>query len=867
MESPTALTQSMHKITATKLTALSEQQRCYEREKNCIIKAVSEKQHTFDRVQVLLDAFKEHNIAVPSSISANIQRLLERSRYDPKASAALLQKSQSALEQALDVPSRKYEHASLFGQLVTEWLGSRNGSSTNGSAGSDASDPFEHIGRKEMHDQRREWESIVFAEGSKSDPKKVEAYLANVFGSTSMAKKMIKTPLESLRRTMESFKLETLDTASLMVCIDGVIKTEMLSEEKRTTMAEFRNNNKLLQEMVDVLNMQIDGIDSWSWGDDAVPVEVRRALNGKYRVYMNEEMLQALFLHYVGLKWATHLKMAFLGFFQSGAWKQASRSSLNKQARQRRHDFLGRVSREHLSVRNERREKYQKEYFMLQLPSSFETLSDNYDEMDDWEGEFQTEKGFQTKSPMAMKQSLLHLITTEALVNTKVYGSFTILQSDFRWFGPSMPHATIMAVLRFFGVSDQWLKFFEKFLKAPVKFVQDGPGAQAQVRQSGVPIAHRLSDALGEAVLFCLDFAVNKVTESNLYRLHDDIWFWGARTATVTAWNTIQDFAKVMGLELNDRKTGAMELSGEPVSARQFSPSESLPSGPITWGFLRIGPSGKWIINDDQVETHVAELRLQLQSCTSILAWVQAWNIYVGRFIPNNFGEQANCLGRPHLDMVNEAFVKMQQRLFATEDMGGDNVIAHLRAKLADRFGAKEIPDGFFYFPVKLGGLDLTDPLILLSLLHEYSTPNPMNTIDEAFELEEEDYAKAKKAFLDGSLHSRFSQSTPDHDIFIDFNEYVKYREETSGYLLEAYKSLLDRPRQSVVLKSAEISNACAKLPHGLVARGDSYNDEVLESYGAAVIEKYGGLAMGEKRLLPIGLVSMLRSEKVKWQG
>jgi hypothetical protein len=202
---------------------------------------------------------------------------------------------------------------------------------------------------------------------------------------------------------------------------------------------------------------------------------------------------------------------------------------MDRQARQRRRDFLSPewgIPLDIQDVRNERRDKYKRDYFLLQLPSSFVTLTDNYDEMSDaGHSDF--------KSPMAMKQSLLHLISTEAFVITRLYGSFTILQSDFRWFGPSLPHATIMAVLRFFGVSDRWLRFFEKFLKAPIRFAMDGPNGQTQIRRSGVPLQHRLSDALSEAVLFCLDFAVNKSTESNLYRLHDDIWFWGDKDATI----------------------------------------------------------------------------------------------------------------------------------------------------------------------------------------------------------------------------------------------------------------------------------------------------------------------------------------------
>jgi len=92
------------------------------------------------------------------------------------------------MEQALDVPSRKYEHASLFGRLVMEWLGNPNDTPAS-TAGSESGDPFEHIGRKEMHDQRKEWESIVFADDSKVGRATIETSLNQVFGSTNKVQK------------------------------------------------------------------------------------------------------------------------------------------------------------------------------------------------------------------------------------------------------------------------------------------------------------------------------------------------------------------------------------------------------------------------------------------------------------------------------------------------------------------------------------------------------------------------------------------------------------------------------------------------------------------------------------------------------
>ncbi len=635
----------------------------------------------------------------------------------------------------------------------------------------------------------------------------------------------------------------------------GMLNTDLLSEEKRKALVDFRNNPAILQEIADVLNMQINALESWSWGEEGIPVNVRRALNGKYRVYMDEDILQALLLHFIGMKWATHFRSVFGAFFDSAAWKQSSDNSLNGLARRKRQRFLGQDHENEQNVKAERHERFQNDYFLSQLPKMFKTITDNYCE---------DSPNDDLKSPMATKQSLLHLVSTEALLNARLNRPFTVLQSDFKWFGPSLPHATIISVLHFFNVPETWLKFFEKFLKAPVKFVRDGPEAQTQIRQCGVPIQHRLSDAMGEAVLFCLDFAVNKSTESNLYRLHDDIWFWGSSHASVLAWNQIQGFARVMGLSMNEGKTGAVKIFGNPDVPPETSLSDRLPQGEVRWGFLKLGSSGEWTIDNHQVEIHIRELQQQLKACKSILAWVQAWNLYVARFISNNFGEPTNCLGRPHLDMVIEAFEKIQRGLFADTDLPGDNVGEYLKAQLAARFAVENIPDGFFYFPIKLGGLGMRNPLIPLYLVHEESLRDPMVKFDEALELEEADYYKAKQSYEDGTATSRLLHTTRDRDeAFMSLDEYRRYSEETSTHLHQAYTDLLRPPPSAIVVTTPDIQNAEWKLP----ISANMYERWVLHLYGADIIRKYGGLALGEKELLPIGLASMLHSEKIRWQG
>ena len=131
METSAGLSQSMHHITTTKLAALSKQQQRYETDKARILQTVANESKVGKKVKYLLDAYEFCNIPVPTSISlANIRRFLEQSDHDPTVSPVLLQEWQTTLEKALDIPSNKYKHASLFGRLVMEWLGEAKQSPT-----------------------------------------------------------------------------------------------------------------------------------------------------------------------------------------------------------------------------------------------------------------------------------------------------------------------------------------------------------------------------------------------------------------------------------------------------------------------------------------------------------------------------------------------------------------------------------------------------------------------------------------------------------------------------------------------------------------------------------------------------------------
>ncbi|KAF2279623.1 uncharacterized protein EI97DRAFT_430655 [Westerdykella ornata] len=887
---------TLRHVTERKLNKLAAHREKYEAEKRAILDKVASAGDTRAKVQALLDGFEQYGVTArqPDLSLRNLVHFNLQARSDPSVCGSLLREWQIKLERELNIGSAKYEYASLFGSLIMEWIKYPSPGIVSKHLESPSSDTdsldFDQLGRKEMHEQQAQWEAHVFTK-KKVDQARIEAYLNDIFGNVRQGKKVKKSPLEDLREAMRhvmDFKSELhtpkhpvsrsddLTTPErrftpeiLKSCIRGVLQADLLAGQKREALVGLETQSAVLDELVDVLNMDLEGLDTWEWDPSPVPLQMRRQLNGKYRVFMDEETHQAILLHFIGKVWAVEMKKAFVKFYHSGAWLQTPFRSMDKKARRRREYFIpAGIADSTLTVRDERRTMYQEDYFMTQLPGKM------FDDYIDYAAEDQDSPSSGTsgtrrggaRSPLATKQGMLRLLTTEMLLNTKVYGEFTVLQSDFRWFGPSLSHDAIFAVLKFLGVPDKWLRFFKKFLEPSLVFSHDGADAEGRVRKCGVPMSHVLADALSEALLFCLDFAVNKRTGgANIYRFHDDLWCWGQESTCVQAWEAIKEFAEIMGLEMNEEKTGAALIVANENTSRAIS--AKLPQGKIKWGFLVLDPSvGRWVINQTDVDAHIVELRRQLGACRSVMAWVQAWNSYVSRFFSTNFGQPANCLGRAHNDMIIEAFQRIQRGLFA--DSGVANATEYLRRMLMERFGTDDsVPDGFFYFPSNLGGLGLRNPFIALFATRPGTPRDPVERIERAFEEEQEVYERLKEKWDTGKdrpkrLGDDAAGSNNADDPFLSWQEYSAYREETSPYLYQAYRYLMECPPEHHVdvVGSAQFNRKMEDTP---------YWRWIYALYAGEVKERFGGegLQLGERDLLPVGLVEVLRSEKVRWEG
>ena len=125
--------------------------------------------------------------------------------------------------------------------------------------------------------------------------------------------------------------------------------------------------------------------------------------------------------------------------------------------KERRKYFLG--PERGTKLAQKRDQVFRKENFMSQLLTKEDEVLPGYEDHD------QVDEVTVGRSHSDIKQSLLHLLSTEICLNSRMHQNLCIVRSDFRRFGPSLSHSTIFAVMKFFGVSSKWIGVFRNALE------------------------------------------------------------------------------------------------------------------------------------------------------------------------------------------------------------------------------------------------------------------------------------------------------------------------------------------------------------------------------------------------------------------
>ncbi|RDK46604.1 hypothetical protein M752DRAFT_104207 [Aspergillus phoenicis ATCC 13157] len=879
-----ALSQTLQSLTQSKIRELEKRRKSYEARKLAILEAAQSTQDPRRRLKYLLNGAK---VLYPSAATdptmANIERWIHQSSYDSSIPPQKLHEFETELLRKLNIQSRKLDLADLYSRLLTEWVDPPVAARDESEMAVD--DDYMVVDERQKQRLQQlcdQFDTSVF-EPLETDEGRIRAFLDDLFPDEESMEALGNLRRQLRDSTMSLWKVkEPFTSQSVEYCVRGLLNEELLSEEKREIMNSFLKTPVALTEIADVLNMRYSDIENWAWhaGENGIPVVPRQQANGKYRIWMDEDLLQLIFLQYIGTRHCNILKLLLLKFVQQDSvWNWKPERQMTTRDRLRRKFYMSGDST-YSTAEELRFTEYLETSFLSQLPKTEQTLSEkgnSYD--DDNENAGTSSTRHEGKN---FRQQLLRKIATEALVRRHLHGAAAVIQSDMKWYATCLPHSTIVIIMKYIGFPQNWIDFYRRYLEAPLNMDSSYEGREPvgpRIRKRGIPFSHAAEKLLGEMILFFMDLAVNRETGLLLYRLHDDLWLCGEPAKCVRAWDVMGEFAKVTGLEFNYSKTGSAYLaeSKSPRIAAQ------LPKGSVTFGFLKLdADTEEWVIDETLVDAHVRQLKHQLDRCDSVISWVRTWNSCIGRFFKNTFGQPAYCFGEPHVRAILTTYKKIQDTILDSSISGSTSIPEHLRAMITRRFGETEIPDAFFFFPEELGGLGLRNPFTSVLLVEGIMSGPPLARIKQFLDEEKNLYAQRKKEFEDLSVQRRrkmlaicASNADLEGDLvterevhtFMSFEEFSRFRESQSSDLRRMYIDLMCVPTMQPIDETRELRRALQEtLTHEQVGKLDSEELWHLQLYAGEVLERLGGIRLVDQKFLPVGVLGMVKETRVKWQ-
>lgn len=375
--------ETLQSITTTKLIELSKKRSRFEEQKDQLLSSAQMETDQRTRLSLLVDGvrrFRTESFQVHlSSKLKQMEVFLEQARYDPSVSPKLMQDWEEFLRTQLNMQSSKYQYATLYGDLVTEWLSEEKNEKPIKADVKDQEDGGSGESEsaiQEKDDQRTTWEEYVFT-SFESDQEAIEQYLHSIFGKNTNNRAF--RALEELRQSVHLFEtgFESFSSHTLKWTISGLLSSDLLTDEKRAVLKDFASNEVILTEIADVLNMRLADLQTWGW-DGNVSIDQRRHVNGRYKIYMHEDLLQAIFLQFIGVKWSVLFKRVFRQFVKfDGAWTSL-RKPISKAEKRRRQYYVG-YEKKRETVQSERQLLYHSNYFLTSLLGSEYQLVENVD--------------------------------------------------------------------------------------------------------------------------------------------------------------------------------------------------------------------------------------------------------------------------------------------------------------------------------------------------------------------------------------------------------------------------------------------------------------------------------------------------------
>ena len=308
----------------------------------------------------------------------------------------------------------------------------------------------------------------------------------------------------------------------------------------------------------------------------------------------------------------------------------------------------------------------------------------------------------------------------------------------------------------------------------------------------------------------------------------------------------MQRYASLVGFTFNGKKTGAICVGGP------IHPDLPVGTSGCQWGFLKLdAEKGRFVIDQTSVDVHIAELRRQLAATKSVFGFVNAYNKYL-RFFQRNFGDPAQCFGRMHADEVIETYTRIQKELFPET---GGSVIQCIQQMIEQRFGVKDIPNGWFYFPISRGGLEVWNPVIDFLSVRDCLKEEP-NMFFTLMAEDEKEYTRLFSLWKSGGDLSNIATKE-----FLTYSQYVEGRETRLIRWWTAYTELQEAPDASSIRLSGRIRQ---DLDYMCL---DDYQRWNAALYADEIFRRFGTLVIVEPTLIPVGMVSVFKNSKIQWDS
>ncbi|KAI0389370.1 hypothetical protein F5Y17DRAFT_130286 [Xylariaceae sp. FL0594] len=301
-QSYSVVSQTMRSISLTKIREIEKRRDRYESLKNEVLSAADKHPDDIrERIRVLLRGVGQlchDSLSLMSQVS-NIDLWLQQSSYDASMPKQKLQSYESFLRSKLQVQSRKLGLAHLYSRLVTEWMDPSTPPMSGSSpvvSSDEESLVVVDLQKERLQELCDRFAKVVFTP-LETDEDAIAKYLLDLFvvDDETRSLEALRLQIQQRERALLG-EFEPFNEETLRWCINGLLVEDLLSEEKQAILREFLVSPSVLKEIADVLNIRFADFDNWTWeaGEGGIPVLPRPQLNGKYRIWMDEDVLQAI---------------------------------------------------------------------------------------------------------------------------------------------------------------------------------------------------------------------------------------------------------------------------------------------------------------------------------------------------------------------------------------------------------------------------------------------------------------------------------------------------------------------------------------------------------------------------------------------